>query len=64
MNKMFEKTKQAFDFPVGMIYLDRNSLGPMCHASRARLVDEIDNQWSKGSLVVGMNQAGITYRKL
>jgi len=57
MSKIFEKTKQAFDLPVGMIYLDGNSLGPMCHASRARLVDEMDNQWSK-KLIGGWNESG------
>jgi len=57
MNKMFEKTKQAFDFPVGMIYLNGNSLGPMCHASCARLVDEMDNQWSK-RLIGSWNESG------
>ena len=57
MSKIFEKTKQAFDLPVGMIYLDGNSLGPMCHASRARLVDEMDNQWSK-RLIGGWNESG------
>jgi len=57
MSKIFEKTKQAFDLPAGMIYLDGNSLGPMCHASRARLVDEMDNQWSK-RLIGGWNESG------
>ncbi|MFT5709085.1 MAG: kynureninase [Oceanospirillaceae bacterium] len=55
--KIFAKTKTAFDLPEGVIYLDGNSLGPMAHASRARLVDELDNQWSK-KLIRGWNEAG------
>ena len=40
LKQIFAQTKKAFDLPEGMIYLDGNSLGPMTHASRARLIDE------------------------
>jgi kynureninase len=54
---IFSQTKQAFDLPKDTIYLDGNSLGPMTHASRARLIDEMDNQWSK-KLIRCWNEAG------
>ncbi|MCJ8338651.1 MAG: kynureninase [Pseudomonadales bacterium] len=57
LNRLFAATKQAFDLPKGVIYLDGNSLGPMTHASRARLVDEMDNQWSQ-KLIRGWNESG------
>jgi len=57
MNRIFEQTKLAFDLPKDIIYLDGNSLGPMCHASRTRLMDEMDNQWSK-KLIGGWNESG------
>jgi kynureninase len=57
LKKFFDKTKLAFDLPAGVIYLDGNSLGPMTHSSRARLVDEMDVQWSK-KLIRGWNEAG------
>ncbi len=57
LTAIFSKTKQAFDLPEGVIYLDGNSLGPMTYASRARLVEEMDVQWSK-KLIRGWNEAG------
>jgi len=57
LNKLFAATKQAFDLPEGVIYLDGNSLGPMTHASRTRLIDEMDNQWSQ-KLIRGWNESG------
>ena len=57
LTRLFAKTKKAFDLPEGVIYLDGNSLGPMSYASRARLVDEMDNQWSK-KLISGWNESG------
>ncbi len=57
LKQIFAQTKKAFDLPEGMIYLDGNSLGPMTHASRARLIDELDNQWSK-KLIKGWNESG------
>lgn len=55
--QIFNQTKTAFDLPSGVIYLDGNSLGPLTHASRARLVDEMDQQWSK-KLIGGWNDSG------
>ena len=57
LTAVFAATKRAFDLPKDVIYLNGNSLGPMTHASRARLVDEMDNQWSK-KLIRGWNESG------
>lgn len=57
LKQIFAETKKAFDLPQGVIYLDGNSLGPMTHASRARVTDELDNQWSK-KLIRGWNESG------
>ncbi len=57
LKQIFAQTKKAFDLPEGMIYLDGNSLGPMTHASRARVIDELDNQWST-KLIKGWNESG------
>lgn len=57
LKTIFAETKKAFDLPQGVIYLDGNSLGPMTYASRTRLVDELDQQWSK-KLIRGWNESG------
>lgn len=59
MNKveLFNKTREVFELPENVIYLDGNSLGPMTRFSRERLQDEMENQWSK-KLIRGWNESG------
>ena len=57
MTDMFERTRQLFDLPEGVIYLDGNSLGPLPKAARARLAREIDSEWG-GKLIRAWNEAG------
>ncbi len=64
--------RQAFDLPVGLIYLDGNSLGPPPKATLARLADVAarewgrdlirswnDNGWNEAPLRVGAKIAGL-----
>lgn len=54
---IFAQTRTAFELPDDLIYMDGNSLGPLVKASRARLIDEVDNQWSQ-KLIRGWNESG------
>lgn len=49
--------REAFVLPTGLIYLDGNSLGPLTHASRERVLTTIDDAWA-GGLVGSWNAAG------
>ncbi len=37
--------RERFLLPEGILYLDGNSLGPLCKDVRARLVDVVDREW-------------------
>ncbi|HBG29042.1 MAG TPA: hypothetical protein DDW98_00155, partial [Gammaproteobacteria bacterium] len=39
--------RAAFVLPPGVIYLDGNSLGPMPAATRTRLQQALDDEWSR-----------------
>lgn len=49
-------TREQFDLPPGLIYLDGNSLGAMPREARNRL-SEVTNQWARG-LIANWNDAG------
>ncbi len=51
------RRRDAFDLPEDLIYLDGNSLGPLTHASRARVGAALNAQWGRG-LVGSWNTAG------
>jgi len=53
----FARTRDAFDLPEGVIYLDGNSLGPLPKAARRRLHHEIDHNWGR-ELIRAWNSAG------
>ncbi|WP_410219085.1 kynureninase [Paracoccus sp. (in: a-proteobacteria)] len=53
----FAKTRAAFHLPVGMTYLDGNSLGPMPVAARDRVARMMADEWSQ-MLITGWNKAG------
>lgn len=53
----FARTRAAFHLPVGVVYLDGNSLGPLPIAARARAVRVIDAEWGD-QLIRGWNTAG------
>jgi kynureninase len=53
----FDATRQLFDLPEGVIYLDGNSLGPMPKSVPARLEQVIREEWA-GMLITGWNRAG------
>ncbi len=49
--------KEQFIMPVGVIYLDGNSLGPMPVSVPARLADVMQEEWAQ-MLIRGWNKAG------
>lgn len=49
--------KEFFDLPVGMIYLDGNSLGPLPKGAKARVTDMMQDEWG-AQLIKGWNSAG------
>lgn len=53
----FSKTRDLFDIPEGMIYLNGNSLGPMPKAAPARIADFMHNEWAT-DLIKGWNTKG------
>ena len=57
MSNIVLKTRDRFDLPEGVIYLDGNSLGPLQHAVKDRVAREVAEQWG-GKLIAGWNDAG------
>ncbi|MEM9551921.1 MAG: kynureninase, partial [Pseudomonadota bacterium] len=53
----FAATKQLFDLPDGVIYLDGNSLGPLPKAAPGRLGEMMRDEWGQ-MLITGWNNAG------
>ncbi|TSE28573.1 Kynureninase [Tepidimonas thermarum] len=49
--------RDQFDLPAGVIYLDGNSLGPLPHATAARVQDVVRAGWGQG-LIRSWNAAG------
>ncbi len=49
--------REAFDLPIGLIYLDGNSLGPLPHAAASRLEAVVRTEWGQG-LITSWNAAG------
>jgi kynureninase len=52
----FERTRQLFHMPEGVIYLDGNSLGPLPLAAKARVTAMMQDEWGE-MLIRGWNQA-------
>jgi kynureninase len=50
----FEWTRQQFDLPAGMIYLNGNSLGPMPRASVSAMTTFLNDEW-RTELIKGWN---------
>ena len=57
MSTDFAATKARFDLPEGMIYLDGNSLGPLCHGVAERMAEAVKAEWGT-MLITGWNKAG------
>src|SRR5271154_7465064 len=54
---VFERTRNMFDLPQGVIYLDGNSLGAMPRCARDRVRRELDEIWGR-ELIRAWNTAG------
>ncbi|PCJ76124.1 MAG: kynureninase [Rhodobacteraceae bacterium] len=53
----FTKTKAMFQIPVGTIYLDGNSLGPLPKDAPVRVANMLKDEWGD-MLITGWNKAG------
>ncbi|WP_417720478.1 kynureninase [Salipiger sp.] len=53
----FTWTREQFHLPLGMIYLDGNSLGPMPKATPARIERMLHEEWAE-QLITGWNNCG------
>ncbi len=56
-DELFAATRERYDLPEGIVYLDGNSLGPVTHAARQRIAREIDEHWG-AQLIKAWNTAG------
>src|SRR4051794_27205001 len=56
LSDIFEKTREEFLLPDGIIYLDGNSLGAMPKKALARLQEGASEEWGK-MLIRGWNDA-------
>jgi kynureninase len=54
---LFARTRNMFDLPEGVVYLDGNSLGAMPKCARQRVRRELDESWG-GELIRAWNTAG------
>ncbi len=54
---LFERTRNMFDLPEGVVYLDGNSLGAMPKCARERVRRELDESWGR-ELIRAWNTAG------
>jgi kynureninase len=52
----FDRTRDLFDLPEGVIYLDGNSLGPLPKGVAARLARTVTDEWGR-MLITGWNRA-------
>src|SRR5262245_23414350 len=57
MSDIFQRTRQLFEIPEGIIYLDGNSLGPLPRGVRERLAREIGSEWGE-KLIRAWNESG------
>ncbi len=53
-SSIFDWTKQQFHLPLGMIYLDGNSLGPLPKATPGRIETMLTEEWG-AHLITGWN---------
>ena len=53
---VFERTKQRFRLPEGVIYLDGNSLGPLPKGVSKRVITTVEEEWG-GQLIRAWNDA-------
>ena len=53
----FAATRAMFELPVGVIYLDGNSLGPLPKAAAARVARTMTAEWGE-MLITAWNRAG------
>ncbi len=53
----FTKTREMFQIPEGMVYLNGNSLGPMPKAAPEKILDFMHNEWAT-DLIKGWNTKG------
>jgi kynureninase len=53
----FARTRELFDLPEGVIYLDGNSLGPLPRGVAERLARSVTDEWGQ-MLITGWNRAG------
>ena len=56
-DELFERTRNMFDLPGGVVYLDGNSLGAMPKCARERVRRELDESWGR-ELIRAWNTAG------
>ncbi len=53
----FERTRELFHLPEGVVYLDGNSLGPLPLAAKERVARLMTDEWGE-LLIKGWNKAG------
>lgn len=53
----FHHTKQQFEIPAGLVYLDGNSLGPLPRSAVEKASSTLTDEWGK-LLIQGWNKAG------